>query len=53
MIDLQIIVKERESGIDLDNYVLLSVTDREVGLINKLIHALKNGINIDFVDDGY
>ena len=48
-LDLEIVVKERESGIVTDRFVQLSVTARELSNLYKLIYAIKSGTNIDFV----
>ena len=41
-LDLEIVVKERESGIVTDRFVQLSVTARELGNLYKLIYAIKS-----------
>lgn len=49
MLDLEITVKDRETGTIADRFVQLSVTARELGMLYKLIYAIKSGTQIDFV----
>lgn len=48
-LDLEIKVKERESGILTEHYVQLSLSPRELGNLHKLISAIDTGNDIDFV----
>lgn len=48
-LDLEIVVKERESGSVTGRFVQLSLTPRELGNVHKLIEAINIGEDIDFV----
>lgn len=47
MLDLEISVKDRETGVITEKFVQLSVTARELGNVHKLIHAIHEGLDID------
>lgn len=48
-LDLEITVRDRETGTETDRFVQLSLTARELSNVYKLIYAIKSGTNIDFV----
>ena len=48
-LDLEVVVRERESGIETEHYVQLSLSPRELGNLHKLISAIESGNDIDFV----
>jgi hypothetical protein len=48
-LDLEVRVKDRESGIETEHYVQLSLSPRELGNLHKLISAIESGNDIDFV----
>ena len=50
-LDLEIVVKERESGSITGRFVQLSLTPRELGNVHKLIESINTGLDIDFVDE--
>lgn len=50
-LDLEIIVRDRESGRVVKRYTQLSVTSRELGNINKVTTAIDYGLDVDFVID--
>ena len=45
-LDLEIIVKDRETGGIADRFVQLSLTPRELGNVNYLIAAIQDGIDL-------
>lgn len=49
-LDLEIIVRDRESGKTVERFVELSVTARELGNVHKLIESINVGYDIDFVE---
>ena len=49
MLDLEVVVRDRETGNAAERFVQLSLTPRELGNLHKAILAIKAGMDIDFI----
>lgn len=45
-LDLEIIVKERESGVIVERFVQLSLTPKELGVVNFAMHSIEMGTDV-------
>lgn len=46
-LDLEIIVRDRDTGNETDKFVQLSLSPRELGHVHKLQEAILSGLDID------
>ena len=49
-LDLEIIVRERESGVVTERFVQLSLTPKELGNVHRLEAALNAGFDLEIIN---